>query len=211
MYKNLENGRSMIEMLGVLAIIAVLSVGGIAGYSKAMEKFKINKVIDDLNMLIFNLMEHKDSIAKGANFQNNVYYLADTVYSLNLVPNTWKYLNHYSLSDSLGNILTLYYRINQVETYNGIVFDYSLGSATDMTNSFNSKLCFELFNNIIIPLHSSLKRGRMYPDESTIYYGDVYCGAENRPCLKDLNFTKVKQICSSCTDNTEPCHITINL
>ena len=31
-------GRSMIEMLGVLAIIAVLSVGGIAGYSKAMEK-----------------------------------------------------------------------------------------------------------------------------------------------------------------------------
>ena len=38
-------GRSMIEMLGVLAIIAVLSVGGIAGYSKAMEKFKVNKAI----------------------------------------------------------------------------------------------------------------------------------------------------------------------
>ena len=34
-------GRSMIEMLGVLAIIGVLSVGGIAGYSKAMTKFKI--------------------------------------------------------------------------------------------------------------------------------------------------------------------------
>ena len=31
-------GRSMIEMLGVLAIVGVLSVGGIAGYSKAMEK-----------------------------------------------------------------------------------------------------------------------------------------------------------------------------
>ena len=39
--KNSENGRSMIEMLGVLAIIAVLSVGGIAGYSKAMDKFKM--------------------------------------------------------------------------------------------------------------------------------------------------------------------------
>ena len=37
-------GRSMIEMLGVLAIIGVLSVGGIAGYSKAMEKWKINQV-----------------------------------------------------------------------------------------------------------------------------------------------------------------------
>ena len=43
MYKNFEKGRSMIEMLGVLAIVGVLSVGGIAGYSKAMEKWKINK------------------------------------------------------------------------------------------------------------------------------------------------------------------------
>ena len=33
-----SSGRSMIEMLGVLAIIGVLSVGGIAGYSKAMQK-----------------------------------------------------------------------------------------------------------------------------------------------------------------------------
>ena len=39
-------GRSMIEMLGVLAIIGVLSVGWIAGYFKAMEKFKINKTIE---------------------------------------------------------------------------------------------------------------------------------------------------------------------
>ena len=38
-------GRSMIEMLGVLAIIGVLSVGGIAGYSKAMMKHKINQTI----------------------------------------------------------------------------------------------------------------------------------------------------------------------
>ena len=41
--KNDQTGRSMVEMLGVLAIIGVLSVGGIAGYSKAMTKFKITK------------------------------------------------------------------------------------------------------------------------------------------------------------------------
>ena len=50
--KSFELGRSMIEMLGVLAIIGVLSVGGIAGYSKAMEKFKINKVIEEYSYLI---------------------------------------------------------------------------------------------------------------------------------------------------------------
>lgn len=50
-----EFGRSMIEMLGVLAIIAVLSVGGIAGYSKAMEQFKISKSIDYISQIVSNV------------------------------------------------------------------------------------------------------------------------------------------------------------
>lgn len=50
-----ESGRSMIEMLGVLAIIGVLSVGGIAGYSKAMNKFKTNKIADNVSMLVANI------------------------------------------------------------------------------------------------------------------------------------------------------------
>ena len=54
-YKKLESGRSMIEMLGVLAIIGVLSVGGIAGYSKAMNKFKTNKIADNVSMLVANI------------------------------------------------------------------------------------------------------------------------------------------------------------
>lgn len=53
--KTNENGRSMIEMLGVLAIIGVLSVGGIAGYSKAMSKYRTNKMIDQATMLITNI------------------------------------------------------------------------------------------------------------------------------------------------------------
>ena len=48
-------GRSMIEMLGVLAIVGVLSVGGIAGYSKAMEKFKINKTIEQVAQIATNI------------------------------------------------------------------------------------------------------------------------------------------------------------
>ena len=55
MYKSEQTGRSMVEMLGVLAIIGVLSVGGIAGYSKAMTKFKINKSMDQISMLVANI------------------------------------------------------------------------------------------------------------------------------------------------------------
>ena len=45
-------GRSMVEMLGVLAIIGVLSVGAIAGYSKAMFKYKLNKHAEQMNTVI---------------------------------------------------------------------------------------------------------------------------------------------------------------
>ena len=54
-YKSEQSGRSMVEMLGVLAIIGVLSVGGIAGYSKAMAKFKLSKAMDQVSMLVANI------------------------------------------------------------------------------------------------------------------------------------------------------------
>lgn len=54
-FKSEQSGRSMVEMLGVLAIIGVLSVGGIAGYSKAMAKFKLTKAMDQLTMLLANI------------------------------------------------------------------------------------------------------------------------------------------------------------
>ena len=50
-----QSGRSMIEMLGVLAIIGVLSVGGIAGYSKAMMKYRVNKTIEQITLIAGNI------------------------------------------------------------------------------------------------------------------------------------------------------------
>ena len=79
-YKKLEAGRSMIEMLGVLAIIGVLSVGGIAGYSKAMNKFKTNKIADNVSMLVANI--------KTLYAQQNTYDGLDneTAVSMGVVP-----------------------------------------------------------------------------------------------------------------------------
>ncbi len=44
-----ESGRSMVEILGVLAVIGVLSIGGIAAYSKAMEKINTDKLVTDIS------------------------------------------------------------------------------------------------------------------------------------------------------------------
>ena len=60
----------MIEMLGVLAIIGVLSVGAIAGYGKAMMKYKLNKqseqissILDYVNIHMGDFKRSKTSIS----------------------------------------------------------------------------------------------------------------------------------------------------
>lgn len=47
----MQNGRSMIEMLGVLAIIGILTVGGFNLVMKAQTHQKINEVTDNLTTL----------------------------------------------------------------------------------------------------------------------------------------------------------------
>ncbi len=39
-----ENGRSMVEMLGVLAIAGIITLGGLAGYRMAMKKIRANSI-----------------------------------------------------------------------------------------------------------------------------------------------------------------------
>ncbi len=45
-----ESGRSMVEILGVLAVIGVLSAGGIYGYSFAMDKYRANDIVNEVNL-----------------------------------------------------------------------------------------------------------------------------------------------------------------
>ena len=45
-----EYGRSMVEMLGVLAVIGVLSIAGMMGYRYAMDKYRANDIIYEVNL-----------------------------------------------------------------------------------------------------------------------------------------------------------------
>ena len=74
MRKICEIGRSMVEMLGVLAIIGVLSVGGIAGYSKAMFKYKLNKQTEQLNQLMSALLQHYHKFSFTSDKENLTKY-----------------------------------------------------------------------------------------------------------------------------------------
>ncbi|MBQ3117542.1 MAG: hypothetical protein IJC11_04385, partial [Alphaproteobacteria bacterium] len=50
-----EIGRSMVEMLGVLAVTGVLSVGGIMGYRFAMDKYRANETLNELQIRVADL------------------------------------------------------------------------------------------------------------------------------------------------------------
>lgn len=53
--KYLQAGRSMIEMLGVLTIIAIITMVGISSFSKAMNMYHTDKMMDQLTMLVTNI------------------------------------------------------------------------------------------------------------------------------------------------------------
>ena len=208
-----QSGRSMIEMLGVLAIIAVLSVGGIAGYSKAMEKFKVNKLISEYNMLIFGLMEHKQSILLPDD-DNIDFELGETIKALNLVPENWRLLNEKYLDDGRGNLVNA--RIGQSSVAPVLVIDFNLGGLSEdesgslISTTFSNKLCFEMFNTLVYPLRDGLVMGRVFitgNKEDNRYYGAAYCGGGNK-CLQDLNFSDIKRECDAC-DGKNRCNVTI--
>ena len=79
MHKNLENGRSMIEMLGVLAIIAVLTVAGLAGYSKALMKWKSNVQKNMLAELLANMIKIRPNLDKKSTSFDNITYVFEAI------------------------------------------------------------------------------------------------------------------------------------
>ena len=203
-------GRSMIEMLGVLAIIAVLSVGGIAGYSKAMEMYKINKMTEEYSYLIAGLLDNIGSIKK-LNSDKNHYGLVDYVQAANLVPETWKKNSgadmSYQMTDTYGNIVQIFARTNS------LVIDLYLGGFQLNTDnkyaslSFSPKVCFSLMQNVVQPLSSALDH--VFLQWGTNYYGDAFC-TEDRLCLKDLTLDKIRDMCNYCTKQAgDYCGITM--
>ena len=192
-------GRSMIEMLGVLAIIGVLSVGGIAGYSQAMEKFKMNKAIGDYNMLIFGLLEHEADLKKLATNANVSFTsLINYVDSAGLIPQNWQKINDSVISDAYGNHIQIF--VNEIGK---LVVDFYLGGfeAGDdkvwrKSKAFNPKLCREIFSNIAAPLHSTLEKAWIYGSNDS-FSGDKFC-SKNVTCLRDITLQQIKDACNSC-------------
>lgn len=86
MYKITEQGRSMIEMLGVLAIIGVLSIGGLHVINRMQYEHKATQLVNDFNETVTKLQKSIGQMDSG--YKNiNVFAYKNNLYSTNWVPN----------------------------------------------------------------------------------------------------------------------------
>ena len=206
-------GRSMIEMLGVLAIIGVLSVGGIAGYSKAMEKFKINKTIDEYTMLITGLIEYKNNFIQSSAPQSNID-LDEFIFAAHLVPETWKQYGNKRIRDSNGHDLHIYFSNRSLtEGYtNPGKYVLDLHFSLAKTNAvFSRNLCKTFFIDIGQQMASQMFAMVVIPTSSnTEYAGDAFCHGADKSvttgqplkCLRDLTLSEADEICRTCNNNS---------
>ncbi len=216
-------GRSMIEMLGVLAIIGVLSVGGIAGYSKAMEKWKINKILDEYSFMLAGLVEHADDLGRNSYRKESGYFgegLVDWIEGLNLVPATWHRINDIAMSDSGGNVVQWYKASD-----NSLAVDFYLGGWQEnedknnsswldgkSSTSFSPKLCVEIFESLVQPLHHALYNANTFNSKQSgkgvNFSGDSICGSTADKCLSAASLADFHKACQVC-DATGVCAITL--
>ncbi len=103
--KNNQYGRSMIEMLGVLAIIAVLSVGGIAGYSKAMLKWRSNSQRQMLEEIIAASIKLKPNLDSKSTTWDD---LTPVLYAMGDIPEGTSY-EYQRISTKDGIYVSLHY------------------------------------------------------------------------------------------------------
>ena len=216
--KQNQFGRSMIEMLGVLAIIGVLSVGGIAGYSKAMEQFRINKAISEYSMLIFGMLEHLDDFKKTKASMTENAEVFTVASSLNLVPKSWSKISNLQYEDSFGNMIQLW--ISPDYSYDNsavLTLDFYLGGVTKTSDSknisanFSAKLCTEIYQKIAIPLHAAAWDANIYKSGggSFIIDGDRACDGEQK-CLTNITLAEIHSVCNACARDNEVCAIAMH-
>ena len=182
----------MIEMLGVLAIVGVLSVSGIAGYSKAMEWYKLNKLRDAWTEVFYNFIQIKDDFNNqekgGWGTDTNYVY---TMKNLNMLPSEFKYVRGNVFLDNYGFNVTVYSAGNKGGR--GFGFFYWLGF-----DEMSPKVC-RAFMEAALNFKDDVRKIWREPlagNDIKMYsvWGNHYC-SKNVRCMNSLNSQDMKELC----------------
>ena len=189
-----QSGRSMVEMLGVLAIIGVLSVGAIAGYSKAMMKYKLNKQAEQISWLM-NIMTqylHEWKFNKFVNLvpyyikmnaiDHNMLHNGDTNYLYDPFNNRILLSNNGQYNEETVMKIGINNKSSRFETCQNIV---------NIAQQFSNNLFYLNVGNKV-----NTDEGNY--NYTYAWYGDKYCSKEQNNCLRLKTMNDVYEICKTC-------------
>ncbi len=212
-----ECGRSMIEMLGVLAIVGILSVGGIAGYSKAMMKYKNNKLTEEFAFLLDNMLQYEDQWKQAKKRNGDAhFYIAEYLDKARLLPEKWTRKGYYIYDTMGGRTLILVYHKPDESNHNRLIVDYFL-PVEDRSKLFS--LCSTLFQSAIIPYHASIyqvsSQGRAESEDpqnnAQRFLGDNYCNRQRSgyKCVRDITINDISAMCEFCSRYNKQCYFSL--
>ena len=192
MRKICELGRSMVEMLGVLAIIGVLSVGGIAGYSNAMFKYKLNKQAEQVNQVINSISTHfnrfKHYMLTQTNKNLTQYFIA-----MGEIPDEMIKNDNSKIYDVFNTGFEIMVEGNGIR----IVLYVYLELTKDSVE--NSKKCLNIItvakeNSANISLLETYSTAEDGHTSYTALYGDKRCSGSR--CLKNFSLDEAYLLCT---------------
>ena len=203
-----QYGRSMVEMLGVLAIIGVLSVGGIAGYSKAMMKYKLNKQAQQISTLINAGLRYagKWDFNETTNMTSSFIKLGEV--PKEMIKDTNLKDENLRIYDVFNTPIYYTYTI----TNNGskstqffIVFN------TSKNDDYSLSICRNIVTTVK-EFHEDIQYFAILNQDTEDqswdginFLGDKYC-TKNRTCLKDVTISQIDNFCRYNADKTKSLH-----
>ena len=194
-YDNICAGRSMVEMLGVLAIIGVLSVGAIAGYSKAMTKYKLNKHAEQMNTVINAVARNAHSFGNIEGGRNIVPYFI----KMGEIP------QEMIKSGDANHIFDIFGQSWRIFTNsdNSTIFLATDGNSLSTSSTDNLAICQ---NTLTVAKENAANIHYVatvsnYNTENSIVKmlrGDSSCDKQSSiKCLKDMNMNDIYDICTA--------------
>ena len=189
-------GRSMVEMLGVLAIIGVLSVGAIAGYSKAMMKYKMNQAADGYNHLIATVIEKiaQDSSVFEGDSAGTLWYTSIFA-KAGWLPDYFKPRKDTATNPDAANFVQDKFG-NDVWIFKNTQKELGIGVRTNR----QKELCITLFNLAKEWKDDLARCDSENNNGSAIYgqfFGDKSC-SDNVKCLANVTVNDIDTACSPC-------------
>ena len=202
-----QSGRSMVEMLGVLAIIGVLSVGAIAGYSKAMFKYKLNRQAEGFNMLLNSAIQLQPDLDRtvkaGGSFDAEIFY------KLGLVPDSMTYKNGVIYDIFNNYVEIMYYNdVTDLGPYTEYLMQYNLEHSGTSASARGVEICRNIVSTAkanAADLEFLQMRAGKSEGGYDVPYGRVMGDKECRQgtkCLRNMSIKDMDDFCSSCTSET---------